>query len=87
MLVDVLYFAVSLYAWTIVVHAVLSWSRPRPGTTLYPVYELLGRVTAPYLDLFRRYLPLGRIGAAGIDLSPLFGLVVLFVVMRVLARL
>lgn len=86
-LVTLLYLALSMYAWLIVIRAVLSWFRPHPGSALFPVYDLLVRVTEPYLGIFRRYLPIGRVGGAGIDLSPLVGLVVLFVLMRVLARL
>lgn len=87
MLIDSLYLVVSLYAWLIVIHALLSWFRPHPGTALFPIYDVLGRVTEPYVGIFRRYLPLARLGGSGLDLSPLAGLVVLFVIMRVLARL
>lgn len=86
-IVDTLYLVVSLYAWLIVIRALLSWFRPSPGSAFFSIYELLGRVTEPYLRLFRRYLPMGRLGGAGLDLTPLVGLVVLFVLMRVLARL
>jgi uncharacterized protein YggT (Ycf19 family) len=86
-IVGVLYFVVSTYAWLIVIRALLSWFRLRPGTAAYRVHELLGRVTEPYLGLFRRFIPPARAGGAGIDLSPLVGLVVLFVIMQVIARL
>jgi YggT family protein len=86
-LVNLLYLAVTIYAWLIVIRSLLSWFRLRPGTAAYRIHEALFRVTEPYLALFRRFIPLGRIGGAGIDLSPFVGLLVLFVVMRVLARL
>jgi YggT family protein len=86
-IVSVLYLVVSTYAWLIVIRALLSWFRLRPGTAVYAVYELLVRVTEPYVGLFRRFIPLGRAGGAGIDLSPVVGLFVLFIVMQVLVRL
>ena len=86
-IVGALYLALSIYAWLIVIRALLSWFRPRPGAAVYPVYDLLVRLTEPYLRLFRRLIPMGRVGGAGIDLSPFVGLVVLFVIMQVLARL
>ena len=86
-LVYLLYIAVTVYAWLIVARALLSWLRLRPDTATYRIYEALFRVTEPYLALFRRFIPMGRIGGGGIDLSPLAALLVLFIVMQVLARL
>jgi len=44
-IVGALYLALSIYAWLIIIRALLSWFRPRPGTAVYPVYDLLVRVT------------------------------------------
>lgn len=84
--VNLLYVAVAAYAWLIVIRSLLSWFQLRRGTMVYRIHEALIQVTEPYLALFRRFIPLGRIGG-GIDLSPVAGLLVLFVIMRVLARL
>jgi YggT family protein len=59
----------------------------RPGSPLFPVKRALDMVTEPYLRLFRRLLPTARIGSVGFDPSALVGLVALFVVMQVLARI
>ena len=78
--------AVTIYAWLIVARALLSWFQFRPGSAASGLYGALFRVTEPFLALFRRYIPPGRIGG-GIDLSPFVALFVLFVAMQVLARL
>jgi uncharacterized protein YggT (Ycf19 family) len=41
-------------------------------------------VTEPYLRIFRRYIPFVRFGDAALDLSPVVGLVVLFIIQRLL---
>jgi YggT family protein len=83
----VIYLALSIYAWLIVLRSVFSWLRPRPGSFLARVDGVLVGLTEPYLAPFRRLLPRARIGATGIDLSPVVALVVLLVAMQVLARL
>jgi YggT family protein len=83
----VIYLVLSVYAWLIVARSVLSWVRPRPGSFLARLERGLVSLTEPYLALFRRLLPRARVGAAGIDLSPVVALVVLLVAMQILARL
>ncbi len=82
-----LYLALAAYAWLIVGRALLSWLRPRPGSALSRIDRLLYRVTEPYVSLFRRSLPMARIGGLGLDLSPFVALLVLFVAMQIVARL
>ena len=86
-IIELAYLAVMLYAWLIVARAVLSWVRPRPGTTVYRVERALVDVTEPYVGLFRRFLPVTRIGGVGIDWSSLVALLVLLVALQVLGRL
>jgi YggT family protein len=86
-LIYVIYLLVVIYSWLIIARAILSWLPARPGSPLLPIRRALLAVTEPYLRLFRRLLPVARIGAAGLDLSALVGLVVLFIVIQVLARI
>jgi YggT family protein len=44
-------------------------------------------VTDPYLNLFRRFLPLAKIGPGALDLSPMVGTFVLFIVGPLIAGL
>ena len=85
--VYLIYIAITAYAWLIVARAVLSWLQLRPGTTMHRIYAVLVDVTEPYLGLFRRVIPVARIGGAGIDFSAVVALIVLFVVLQVLVRL
>ncbi len=82
-----LYLVVVAYGWLIVARAVLSWVPMRYGSAAHRAYGVLVRVTEPYLAIFRRLLPTSRVGSVGIDWSALVGLVVLFIVAQLLARL
>jgi uncharacterized protein YggT (Ycf19 family) len=84
--VELVYLALALYAWLIVARALLSWVRLRPGTPFYRLDKALVAVTEPYIGLFRRFLPVTRIGGVGIDWSALVALLVLLAVLRLLGR-
>jgi YggT family protein len=78
----------ALYGWLIVLRAILSWVDVGSEGPVLRVRRLLVVVTEPYLGLFRRVLPVVRVGwPAGLDFSTLLGLVVLFIIIQVLARL
>ena len=83
----IVYLLVLIYSWLIVARALLSWFSVRPGSPFYPFKRALHAVTEPYLGLFRRLLPTARIGSVGLDLSALVGLIVLFIVIQILARI
>jgi YggT family protein len=76
-----------VYSWLIVARALMSWFPMRSDSPFFPLKQALFKLTDPYLRLFRRFVPIVRIGSAGVDLSALLGLVVLFIVMQVLVRI
>ena len=86
LIVNMIYLALTIYAWMIVGRAVLSWLHVRPGTALFRIDRVLSQATEPYVALFRR-LPMARLGAVGIDLSSVVALVVLLVAMQLIVRL
>ena len=86
-LVYVIYLAITVYAWLIVARAVMSWLQLRPGTAAYRIYGVLVEVTEPYLGVFKRVIPVARIGGAGVDFSAAVALLVLFIVLQLLVRL
>jgi len=86
-IIGLAYLVVMLYAWLIVARAVLSWVRAAPGTTFSRVDRVLVALTEPYVGLFRRFLPVTRIGGVGIDWSSLVALIVLLLILQVLGRL
>ena len=82
----VVYLALMIYGWLIVARALLTWFRLRPGGPASRLHRVLVRLTEPYLRLFQRIIPTGRIGTVGIDLSYIVGLIVLFIQIQVVAR-
>jgi uncharacterized protein YggT (Ycf19 family) len=87
LIVYVIYLIATVYIWLIIARALLSWFPIRPGTIVYSIYSVIYGITEPYLGLFRRYLPIPRMGAVGIDLSAIVGLIVLFVLVQFLGRI
>lgn len=85
--VYLIYLALTIYAWLIVARALMSWLQLRPGTVAHRIYGVLIEVTEPYLGVFRRLIPVARIGGSGVDLSAAAALIVLFIVLQVLVRL
>jgi len=85
--VYLIYLVLTIYAWLIVARALLSWFPQRPGTILHRISSAIYDVTEPYLSIFRRFLPTPRAGNVGIDLSAVVALIVLFIAIRVVARL
>ena len=47
---------------------------------LSAVLGFVGDVVNPYLSIFRRFLPMVRVGPGALDLSPMVGTIVLLVV-------
>lgn len=83
----IIYAMLLVYSWLIVARVVLSWFPARTGGSLYAVKAALHALTEPYVRLFRRIIPVTRIGSVGLDLGMLVGLVVLFVLIQLFARL
>lgn len=86
---DLVYFLLIIYVWLILARAILTWLPIRVHGWLYEVQRVLFLLTEPYLKLFRRIIPIARVGGVGIDLSLFVGLIVLYVLylaMQVLYR-
>lgn len=81
-IVDVILYALNALQWIVIIAALVSWVSPDPRN---PIVRFLWAVTEPLFRPFRRLLPPSRTG--GIDLSPLFVLLAIFLVSRFVARL
>ena len=79
----VIYAIVQAFLLCLLARIVLSWF-PATGGALDSVQRVLIRITEPVLAPVRAILPPVRIGAAGLDLSPL---IVFFVLQILLAWL
>ena len=76
-IVDVFLYALHALQWIVIIAALVSWVSPDPRN---PIVRFLWGVTEPLFRPFRRLLPPSRTG--GIDLSPLFVLLIIFLVSR-----
>lgn len=81
-IVDVILYALHALQWIVIIAALVSWVSPDPRN---PIVRFLWAVTEPMFRPFRRLVPPSRTG--GIDLSPLFVLLLIFLISRFLARL
>ncbi len=81
-IVDVILYALQGLQWIVIIAALISWVNPDPRN---PIVRTLWAITEPLFRPFRRLLPPSRTG--GIDLSPIFVLLVIFLVSRFVARL
>ena len=77
-----------VYLLLILIHIVLSWFRQLPyNRWLNLLRGFLYDVVDPYLRIFRRFLPMARLGGIGLDLSPIVGIIVLYVARIVVGRI
>jgi YggT family protein len=81
-LLDVLQYALQAVWWLVIIAALVSWVSPDPRN---PIVRFLYFTTEPLFRPFRRLVPPSRTG--GLDLSPLFVLLILYFVIRLVARL
>jgi YggT family protein len=76
-----------VYVVLIFIRILLSWFRLPYYRWLNAFLEFVTEVTDPYLNLWRRFLPLVRIGPGALDLSPMVGSVVLIFVAGIVANI
>jgi YggT family protein len=76
-----------VYAVLIFIRILLSWFRLPYSRPLNILMEFVTDVTDPYLNVWRRFLPLVRIGPGALDLSPMVGTIVLLLVAGIVSSL
>lgn len=77
-----------VYIVLILIRVLISWIPRMPySPTLRAVLDFVTQTTDPYLNLFRRIIPPIGGGGFGLDLSPMIGLVVLFVLRGIVVAL
>lgn len=77
-----------VYIALILVRVLLSWIPRMPyHPWLRSVLDFVTESTDPYLNLFRRLLPPLGVGGLPLDLSPMIGMIVLFVLEAVVTGL
>jgi YggT family protein len=77
-----------VYIILILIRVLISWVPRMPyNPTLRTVLDFVTETTDPYLNLFRRIIPPLGGGGFGLDLSPMIGIVVLFVLRELVVGL
>lgn len=70
---------IEVYSWLIIISVLMSWvpimSRSQ-NSLLSDIAEVLRKITEPYLQLFRKFMP----SFGGVDFSPVIALLVLQIV-------
>jgi YggT family protein len=78
---DYLRTLMTIYIVLIFIRILMSWFTRIPyNRVLDAVLKFVSEVTDPYLNLFRRIIPMVRIGPGALDLSPIVGVLVLSIV-------
>lgn len=79
---------VIVYVVLIFVRILMSWIPRMPyNRTLSAVLQFITDVTDPYLNLFRRFIPMIRVGPGALDLSPIVATFALIIVGGFVAEL
>jgi uncharacterized protein YggT (Ycf19 family) len=76
-----------VYLICVFAYIITSWIPLPYNIWLNRVQRFLYDVVNPYLSIFRRFLPMLRIGGGGLDLSPIVGILVLYALNRILQGL
>jgi YggT family protein len=77
-----------VYTILVLLNVLSSWIPRMPySPALRAVLDFVHETTDPYLNLFRRFLPPLGGGGFALDLSPMIGLVVLFVLQALVVSL
>jgi YggT family protein len=74
-----LYRAIDLYTFAIIIRAILSWFSLNPYNKMY---RFLISITEPFLKQIRKYLP-----RSNVDFSPIIAIILLSILQRVIAGL
>jgi YggT family protein len=75
-----------VYIVLIFVRILTSWIPRMPyNRYLAAVLQFISDVTDPYLNLFRRFVPMVRMGPGALDLSPIVATIVLLLVGQLVA--
>lgn len=75
---EILIFILRIYSYVLFLRLILSWFRINPGYGfLGRAYKFLVDITEPFLVLFRRIIPLVKIGRGYLDLSYIAAILVI----------
>ena len=77
-----------VYIILVLLNVLISWVPRMPyNRALRAVLDFVKETTDPYLNLFRRFLPPIGGGGFALDLSPMLGIIVLYILRAVVVNL
>jgi YggT family protein len=77
-----------VYLVLIFIRILTSWIPRMPYNRYLAAFlQFVSDVTDPYLNLFRRFMPMVRVGPGALDLSPIVATIVLILVSSIVAGL
>lgn len=77
---------IEIYVWVIFIYVIMSWL-PKTGV-LGRIYDALGTVCEPYLQLFRKIIPpVGGKNGMAVDFSPIVAFIALQLLEMLIRRL
>ncbi|HKB49939.1 MAG TPA: YggT family protein [Solirubrobacterales bacterium] len=77
-----------VYIILILIRVLISWIPRMPyNPALRAVLDFVSQTTDPYLNLFRRIIPPIGGGGFGLDLSPMIGIIVLYILRSLVVAL
>ena len=76
--------ALQLYVIVLFARVILSWFPISPGSAMEGISDVLVRLTEPVLGPLRRAIPPVRLGAMGLDLSPLIAFFGVQIIQRII---
>ena len=77
-----------VYLVLIFIRILTSWIPRMPYNRYLAAFlKFISDVTDPYLNLFRRFIPMVRLGPGALDLSPIVATIVLILVSGLVAQL
>lgn len=74
---------IDFYSGLIIVWVILSWIPKQQDSFMEDLFIVIGNLVLPYLNVFRRLIPV----VGGIDFSPVFGILLLEAIQRLLYTL
>ena len=79
---------ITVYVVLIFIRILMSWFTRIPyNRYLDMALRFVSEVTDPYLNLFRRFIPMVRIGPGALDLSPIVAVLVLSILGNIVVNL
>jgi len=82
---EILILILRIYSYILFLRMILSWFRINPGYGLWGrAYKFLVDITEPFLVLFRKIIPLVKVGRGYLDLSYIAAILVLQLVVVLL---